>query len=244
MLAIHAWLEAGRGNARRQTDTAAAGGHAAMQAPRPHGVAGRWASTARCVRVEGAAACGAGLPQVAQAATLRSCRHPAPFHPVLACGLCPSISSPGVQPNKGPQGQGLPFGWGDKDPQDLWGPEGWCNADNPALKCPCILVSTAVWRRAPGLPCSAGSAGVPGGVWWWWWCGGWQRDGKRLAPPLLGYRTFDHWLLGEPRMRSGCRMAMLGRTATSTRKPSAPTSAMVGSSAGAGRAAQHAVAWT
>ncbi|EFN55367.1 hypothetical protein CHLNCDRAFT_52572 [Chlorella variabilis] len=43
------------------------------------------------------------------------------------------------QPNKGPQGQGLPFGWGDKDPQDLWGPEGWCNADNPALKCPCIL---------------------------------------------------------------------------------------------------------
>ena len=41
------------------------------------------------------------------------------------------------QPNKSPDG--LNSTVGDTDPKDLFGPEGWCNAEAPGKHCPCYL---------------------------------------------------------------------------------------------------------
>lgn len=42
------------------------------------------------------------------------------------------------QPNKTP-GTGTPTKFGDIDPEKLFGPRGWCEADNPEFTCPCYL---------------------------------------------------------------------------------------------------------
>lgn len=41
------------------------------------------------------------------------------------------------QPNKTEDGQDSV--WGTVDPELLWGPEGWCNADRPAHRCHCYI---------------------------------------------------------------------------------------------------------
>ena len=53
----------------------------------------------------------------------------------LPCACC-------VQPNKDEAGNEIHYG--ENDPADLWGPEGWCTAEKPKFNCPCILVRPAV----------------------------------------------------------------------------------------------------
>lgn len=39
------------------------------------------------------------------------------------------------QPNRTPDGQET--AWGTVDPDDLFGPQGWCTAAEPKVQCPC-----------------------------------------------------------------------------------------------------------
>ncbi|KAL4425009.1 hypothetical protein ABPG77_002894 [Micractinium sp. CCAP 211/92] len=41
------------------------------------------------------------------------------------------------QPNRLPDGR--PTNWGTVEPEDLFGPEGWCNAEQPRHECPCYI---------------------------------------------------------------------------------------------------------
>ena len=47
-----------------------------------------------------------------------------------------------LQPNKDDAGNAIHYG--ENDPSELWGAEGWCTAEKPKFNCPCILVSSAV----------------------------------------------------------------------------------------------------
>ena len=42
------------------------------------------------------------------------------------------------QPNKDEAGKSINFG--DQEPENLFGPKGWCNAEQPSTHCPCIMV--------------------------------------------------------------------------------------------------------
>jgi len=70
-------------------------------------------------------------------------------HPTSPPFLAPRLSHICVQPKKDDFGNEA--GYGGVDPKDLWGPEGWCQADQPKYICPCILVS----NRAVSAGCPA-----------------------------------------------------------------------------------------
>lgn len=46
------------------------------------------------------------------------------------------------QPNKMPDGRET--SWGTRHPEELFGPEGWCEAAEPQLRCECYLDGTTV----------------------------------------------------------------------------------------------------
>lgn len=54
------------------------------------------------------------------------------------------VMSQFCQPNRTPDGQET--AWGTIDPQDLFGPQGWCMAAEPKIQCPC----SADGGRLPG----------------------------------------------------------------------------------------------
>lgn len=53
------------------------------------------------------------------------------------CPDCAAAWPPSLQPNKLPNGTETV--WGVVDPQELFGPEGWCTAERPKLRCLCYL---------------------------------------------------------------------------------------------------------
>ncbi len=58
------------------------------------------------------------------------------------------------QPNRLPDGR--PTNWGTVEPEDLFGPEGWCNAEQPRHECPCYIdgeqYAGTACRNSDGAP--------------------------------------------------------------------------------------------
>jgi len=95
------------------------------------------------------------------------------------------------QPNRTPDGQET--AWGTIDPQDLYGPEGWCMAAEPKHQCPC----TGDGAFFPVPAC--GFAILLAACWHslWYCCVGcaalavWLR--RTLLHSVSGVRVFKCW---------------------------------------------------
>ena len=105
-----------------------------------------------------AAACRCCLSQPATQHLSCPASPPAPPHsqsgaPPLQRGR---VMSQFCQPNRTPDGQET--AWGTIDPQDLFGPQGWCMAAEPKIQCPCSADGGRLlggWAVSLSCPCIA-----------------------------------------------------------------------------------------